>query len=78
MCGKCGKFVGMAMCAGTQGVGVILVALGALSRIMDKPIMGHTCGSFAVAAVLMLLMSISFHLCKMTCMSHCEEEPHTH
>jgi hypothetical protein len=78
MCGKCGKVLGMAMCAGTQGVGVVCVALGALSRFMDRPLFGHTCSSWAVAAVLMLLLSISAHLCKMTCMSHCEEEPHTH
>jgi len=80
MCGKCGKAMGMLMCAGTQGVGVVMVVLAASSRIMKKELFGHSCWSFAVAAVLMLLLSISAHLCKMTCMSGAckEEEPHTH
>jgi hypothetical protein len=80
MCGKCGKVMGAVAC-GSQGIGALLILLGAISRMTDRPIMGHSPWSFAAAAALMLLLSISMHCCKMACMgggSCKEEEPHTH
>jgi hypothetical protein len=79
MCGKCGKVMGAIAC-GSQGIGMLCVVLGAVSRTAGREILGHSCWSWAVAAALMLLVSISMHSCKMACMggSCKEEEPHTH
>ncbi|MBI3553601.1 MAG: hypothetical protein HY077_13980 [Elusimicrobia bacterium] len=78
MCGKCDKVVGAVAC-GSNGVGILLVLAAAACRLGHCSVMGITPKGLAIGAALMLLVSISVHLCKFVCLSGCKtEEPHTH
>ena len=79
MCGNCGNVVKKLGCA-ANGLGILSILLAVITKLSHSMILGVAGRGWAIAAGLMLLLSISLHTCAATCLSgECgKEEPHTH